>query len=685
MSSLNLKPTHKVVKAYYEELAKLEKHGASAEGAVAPLFAAILRYCAHQFRWIFQEKYAIQLGDKTIYPDGALRDDYFLYGIWEAKSSKVDLDKEIKSKFDTGYPQENILFQTPYRAVLWQNGERVTDCNISEPETLVDVLKRFFEFRRPEYDKWKVAVSQFGDNVKTIGRELLDLITPEYHKNKEFARAFDEFFTLCKQSINPNLSKQAVEKMLVQHLMTERIFNRVFYDNTFVDRNVIASEIKKVILVLTSRYLNLHEFLRRLDPFYQALESTAASIHDFSQKQTFLNTVYEKFFQEFSEKEADTHGIVYTPQPIVHFIVNSVEEILQKEFGRSLSDEGVHILDPFVGTGNFIIHVMQKIKRTALSDKYEKELHCNEVMLLPYYIASMNIEHEYYTVTGEYKSFEGICFVDTFELAEKQQAEFGFMTEKNTERVNRQKAAPIFVILGNPPYNAGQVNENDNNKNRKYEEMDRRIRETYAQDSQATNKNALSDVYVKAIKWASDRIKENGEGIVAFVTNNGFIDGVAFDGMRKHLAQDFSKIYHIDLKGNARTAGERRRREGGNIFDDAIRVGVGITFFVRTKDTNAQSEIYLYSVDDYWKARDKKGFLEDAKSFTNVQMKRIIPDDKHSWLTEGIGTEFEAFIPIGTKEAKTSNQQTNEQYLRAGLNKSINKGHKKKILAFSLF
>ena len=215
---------------------------------------------------------------------------------------------------------------------------------------------------------------------------------------------------------------------------------------------------------------------------------------DFSHKQHFLNTVYEQFFQGFSIKVADTHGIVYTPQPIVDFMVRSVAAILEREFGRSLADEGVHIIDPFVGTGNFIVRMMREIPRTALERKYASELHCNEVMLLPYYIASMNIEHEYYDATERYEPFEGICLVDTFDLAEDRQ--LPLFAPENTQRVESQKRTPMFVVIGNPPYNVGQVNENDNNKNRKYPTMDKRVRETYAKDSKATNKNKLSDPFM---------------------------------------------------------------------------------------------------------------------------------------------------------------------------------------------
>ncbi|MCP4372448.1 MAG: DNA helicase, partial [Deltaproteobacteria bacterium] len=286
---------------------------------------------------------------------------------------------------------------------------------------------------------------------------------------------------------------------------------------------------------------------------------------------------------------------------------------------------------------------------------------CNEVMLLPYYIAAMNIEHEYMTLTGDYTPFDGICLMDTFQLAEPaEQAQLAFMTAENATRVDQQKQAPIFVILGNPPYNVGQVNENDNNKNRKYPAMDKRVRETYAQDSKATNKNALSDVYVKAIRWASDRIGD--EGIVAFITNSGFVDGVAFDGMRKHLAQDFNRIYILDLKGNVRKDSMREGipiGEEHTIFGLAAMVGISVSFLIKNQKYD-DYKIYYSTVD--WKTKRKEKFelLEQSKTISLLEWEEIISDKKHNWLIKGMGIEFETFIPIGTKEAKSSKKQNVE-------------------------
>ena len=646
-----LKPTHKPIKSYYAALDQFANLGVTHETAVRAAFQDLLQHCARQAGWTLVPEHAVnpRRGHRIIV-DGALIDDFRLtHGYWEAKDIHDDLPAEVERKFAAGYPRDNILFQTPQRAILWQNGRMLLDNDLTDPARLIETLNAFFAYRPQEYAAWEEAVAQFKDRVADIGQGLAQLIQQERRSNPAFTTAFAGFLDKCRQSINPNLSEEAVEEMLIQHLLTERLFRTVFNNPDFTHRNVIASEIESVIHALTSQSFSRADFLGSLDRFYIAIERTAATIHDFSQKQHFLNTVYEQFFQGFSVKVADTHGIVYTPQPIVDFMVKSVAEILEREFGRSLADEGVHIIDPFVGTGNFIVRMMREIPRTALARKYSSELHCNEVMLLPYYIASMNIEHEYFDATGKYVPFEGICLVDTFDLAEDRQ--LPLFAPENTQRVESQKETPMFVVIGNPPYNVGQVNENDNNKNRKYPTMDKRVAETYASASRATLKQALADPYVKAIRWASDRIGD--EGVVAFVTNNGFLDGVAFDGMRKHLGQDFDKIYHIDLKGNARTSGERRQREAGNVFDDQIRVGVGISFLIKKAEVQSDdAQVYIYSVDDYLKAREKQEILTQVGDYKGVPLKRVAVDKKYTWLTEGLHADFESFVPLGTREAK---------------------------------
>ena len=650
---LQLKATHKVVRAYFTELNNLAQLDFFHEGAVAPAFANILRAGAQPFGWTLTEQYQRKPGrGRTIRIDGALLDNFKLaHGYWEAKDSDDDLDLEIRKKLAAGYPQDNILFQAPYRMVVIQQGQRVWDSPIEGeggPDALIEGLRAFFNYQPPAYERWQQAVEEFKTVVPDLAEALLALIEGERQNNQAFRQAFASFTDLCKQAINPHISDEAVKEMLIQHLLTERIFRRVFNTPDFVTRNVIAREIDTVVQALTSQRFNRHEFFRPLDRFYRAIETTAETIEDYAEKQGFLNTVYENFFQGFAVQMADTHGIVYTPQPIVEFMVRSVETILDQEFGRSLADDGVHVLDPFVGTGNFILRVMRHLqeigKLSCLPDKYAHELHCNEIMLLPYYIASMNIEHEYYELTRQYAPFRGICLVDTFGLPEEEQ--LSFFTQENTRRVEHQKDQDITVIIGNPPYNVGQVNENDNNKNRPYEAMDKQVRETYSQASNATNKNALYDPYVKAIRWASNRIGE--EGVVAFVTNNSFIDGMSFDGMRKHLAEEFDALYILDLGGNARKG---LAVSDANVF--GIRVGVSINLFVKTK-SSTDTRIYYYRTDDLWDKKRKFNFLQERPHVGKIEWQTIQPDKRYTWLTEGLHAEFETFIPMGTKEAKAT-------------------------------
>ena len=393
MTTLNLKPTHKPVRAYYESLQRFESIGVSYETAVRSAFQTLLEYCGRQFNWILVPEHSMTplirgargVKNKRIVVDGALIDNFQLpHGYWEAKDIHDDLPAEVLHKFATGYPRDNILFQTPHRAILWQNNQRTLDADLTDPTQLIHTLETFCSHRPQEYTEWEEAVSQFKDRVPALGKGLAALIEKERGANREFTAAFAAFHEKCRQSINLNLSEAAVEEMLIQHLLTERIFRTVFSNPDFVHRNVIAREIETVITALMSHAFNRDEFLKSLDPFYVAVERTAATIDDFSQKQSFLNTVYEQFFQGFSLEVADTHGIVYTPQPIVDFMVRSVDQILKTEFGdghRSLSAKDVHIFDPFVGTGNFIVRTMREIRPTALEDKYTTELHCNEVML----------------------------------------------------------------------------------------------------------------------------------------------------------------------------------------------------------------------------------------------------------------------------------------------------------------
>ena len=662
----NIKPTHKPIKTFYAELKQYENLGATNETEIRLAFATLFQHYARQNNLtLICEKSLRTPQNTTIYVDGMLTDNVFGLprGYWEAKDLHDNLATAVRQKFDVGYPQDNILFTTQERAILYQDGQEVMDVGIADAEAFIRVLHAFFSYEQADVANWERAAVEFKDKVPALGERAAILIQNEEENNARFQEAFADFYRHCQAAINPNLSKSAVEEMLIQHLLTERIFRTVFDNPDFTRRNIIAREIENVIDALTWQAYNRSEFLRELNPFYGAIERAAATFIDFSQKQHFLNTVYEQFFQGFSVKVADTHGIVYTPQPIVSFMVKSVSHLLATEFGRSLSDTGVHIIDPFVGTGNFIVRLIQAIDKTALKAKYSDELHCNEVLLMPYYIASMNIEHEFYVATKQYQPFDNLCLVDTFDLTAERQ--LSLFAPENTRRVERQKETEMFVVIGNPPYNARQMDENDANKNRKYPELDRQIQETYAEASTATNKTALYDPYVKAIHWALDRVKTNG--IVALVTNHNFITGQAFDGMRKHLSDACDKIYLLDLGGNVR----KGHAGDSNVFD--IQVGVSINLFVKKRQdrgevlnlasevvANLASEVRA-SADIFYNGETAEmpkeatfEFLDTCEHIGKVNWDSIQPDARHTWLTEGLRDDFETFVPMGSKQAKAA-------------------------------
>lgn len=653
-----LKPTHAPVKAYTLALTQLANVGATHESAVREAWHRLIEHCAGPLKWTLVREYAVsRKGAAPLRLDAVLLDSYRIpHGVIEDKDDKDDLAAEMRAKLKLGYPAKNTIFWQPRRAILVQDGKVALDYAIDAcPQQLCDLLARFFAYTEPVIADWERATEEFRDRVAELGRSLREVIQRSRGivgtvPNKKFVAAFDDFAALCRAAINPSLADSAIEEMLIQHLLTARLFGSVFNNPDFTRRNVVAVEIEKVIDALASGHFSRTDFLSKLDRFYLAIESAAGTIEDFSEKQKFLNTVYEKFFQGFAVKVADTMGIVYTPPSIVRFMISSIRELLKKEFGKDLGDPGVHVLDPFTGTGNFLVHLIRELPAAALKKKFTGELWANEIMLLPYYIAAQNIEHEYFEKTGTYEAFQGICLVDTFELAEPRDAEFEFMVAANTERVQAQKKAPIRVILGNPPYNANQLDENDNNKNRKYPHLDRRIRNTFAADSNATLLNKLSDPYIKALRWASDRIGD--EGIVAYVTNSGYLDGIATDGVRAHLAHDFDAIYVVDLGGNVR---KNTKLSGTthNVF--GIQVGVSIALFVRHKQKELKPRkcvLRYAAVGEDWRKERKWKWLEEKQSVGGVKWRTLKPDERHTWLHDDELAGFFKFITVGSKETK---------------------------------
>jgi predicted helicase len=639
-----ISPQHRAIAQYYQELETYRQHQVTHELATKTAFQTLLNTFAPSAGWVMIPEQRLANGKQ---PDATFRDNFNLpRGYWEAKDTHDDLPTEIRKKIAAGYSTINTIFEDTQWAVLYQSGKPALEVDLRQPGNVADLLNQFFTYAEPEIATFEHAVQEFKERIPELAKGLLELIQREHRENKAFQDAFAGFYALCSTSLDPNISATAIQEMLVQHLLTERLFRTVFNNSDFTHRNVIAAEIEKVIGALTSRVFNRQELLRQLDRFYVAIEGAAKGLVYWSEKQAFLDTVYERFFQGFSVKQADTHGIKYTPQEIVDFMCSSVEEVLHREFGTSLSEPGVKIIDPCTGTGNFIVNLVRRISGATLEHKFAEDLFANEVMLLPYYIASLNIEHAYYERTGQYRTFEGMCFVDTLELAEGRTKSL-WVEEKNTERVEREKAAPIMVVIGNPPYNLGQENENDNNKNRRYPVVDERTRETYVMDSTATNRNKLSDAYVKFFRWATDRLAGR-DGIVCFVSNNSFVDQIAFDGMRKHLLRDFTRIYHLDLHGNVRK-NPKLSGTTHNVF--GIQVGVGITVAIRSSAYSTRELLY-YRVPDDWRKEEKLAYLREMGGIGEIEWEQLEPDSHHTWLTQGLRTEFETFCPLGLQSVK---------------------------------
>ncbi len=657
-------PTHRAIRKYYEQVAALHDQRVLNEMSVRSAFEFLLADTAKLKGWTFIPELSGKSGGALIRPDGTLRDRNSLpRGYWEAKDTQDNFPSEIKKKIARGYPLSNIIFEDTQTGVLYQNKQQINgQFNLGNPKELAALLNQFFAHTEPDIEGFEEAVDEFKERVPDLARGLVERIQQAHKDNSRFQAAFEKFFELCRTALNPNIRVEAVDEMLVQHLLTERLFRTIFNNPDFVRHNAIAAEVENVIDALVSKSFDRMEYLKNLDPFYRAIESAARLLPDFSEKQHFLNTVYERFFQGYSVKLADTHGIVYTPQEIVNFMCASVAEVLEKEFGKSLSSPDVYIIDPCTGTGNFVVNLLRRMPGRDLPRVYREQLFANEVMLLPYYIAALNVEHAYYELTGTYEPFEGLCFVDTLDLAEGSQHQLGFMTQKNAERVERQRRAPITVVIGNPPYNMNQQNENDNNKNRKYGVIDKRVAATYAKESTASNKTALSDPYVKFFRWATDRLQER-DGVVCFVSNNSFVDQHAFDGMRKLLLQDFTTVYHVDLHGNVR----RNPKLSGtthNVF--GIQVGVGITVAIRRqgaplcipeasakcKTGQGGTGLRYYRVPEGWRKEEKLGWLARHGGTHSVEWSNRITGNNGSWIEPEHTDEFASFIPMANKSAK---------------------------------
>jgi predicted helicase len=467
-------------------------------------------------------------------------------------------------------------------------------------------------------------------------------------------QVFEEFLKSLRNNLNPSVTEADAIEMLSQHLITRPVFDALFEGYQFTQQNPVSQAMQKMLAVLEGAALEKETAL--LSKFYASVKSRASGIDNAAAKQKIVIELYDKFFKMAFPRMAERLGIVYTPVEVVDFIIRSAEEALRQEFGLGLTDEGVHILDPFTGTGTFMVRLLQSglIQPADLPRKFASELHANEIVLLAYYIAAINIEATYHDlVGGEYSPFQGIVLTDTFQMEEKRKQDDWVaeqMLPENNQRVVSQKQQEIRVIIGNPPYSDGAAEESDGTKNLKYDSLDNRIRETYAEHSNATLKNGLYDSYIRAIRWASDRIKE--KGIVCYVTNGSFIDGNNMDGLRKCLTDDFSAIYCFNLRGNARTSGEQRRMEKGNVFGEGTRTPVAITLLIKNPQKTGPCELFYHDIGDYLSREEKLTIIANFSSLKGIQWDKLTPNTSHDWINQR-NEDFASFMAMGNKKDAT--------------------------------
>jgi predicted helicase len=513
---------------------------------------------------------------------------------------------------------------------------------------------------------------QWAKSVAEIAQRHEDRINKLIKENKKYKQAFEKFLTGLQKNINPNIADKDAIEMLSQHLVTAPVFEALFEGYSFVKNNPISKAMQNMLELLEEQALE--KDTQSLEKFYASVRKRADGIDNSEGKQRIILELYEKYFKTALPKMVDRLGIVYTPVEVVDFIVHSVNDVLKKEFNRSIGDENIHILDPFTGTGTFVTRLLQSglIDKKSLAHKYKYEIHANEIVLLAYYIAAVNIENAYHDTIGEteFTAFEGICLTDTFQLGETADREtlFSEMFPQNSERVQKQKKAPLKVIMGNPPYSVGQKSANDNSQNEKYEKLDGRIASSYAAKTDATNKNSLYNSYIKAFRWSTDRLDKNG-GIVCFVSDGGWLDNNSHEGFRKCLENEFSSVYVFNLRGNARTQGELRRKEAGNIFGGGSRTPIAITLLVKNpKSLTEKADIYYHDIGDYLNREDKLAIIKKFKSLTNHQLplKRINPNEHGDWISVR-SDAFGTFIQLGDKDEKTNKNTFFIPYYSNGL------------------
>jgi predicted helicase len=639
---------------YLTEVEQIRHYGGTGkETSIRTAFFTLLKeYAQAQGLLLVAEVSLKNRQGRTITPDGTLKDSLRQdWGYWESKDENDHLDDEISLKLDKGYPDDNILFEDSRTAVLIQGGAEVMRVALQNETALHRLLNAWVQYERPEVQHFRKAIELFKQDVPKVTETLRGIILSQENTNPPFVKAADALLALCRESINPEVSRDDVREMMIQHILTENIFNTVFDETQFHRENNIARALERVIGTFfkgPTRRLTLGT----IQHYYQAINAAAAGIADHHEKQKFLKVIYETFYKSYNPKAADRLGVVYTPNELVQFMIRSTDYLLHRHFGKHLEDKGVEILDPATGTGTFICDIIDYLRKDKLEYKYTHELHANEVAILPYYISNLNIEYTYAQKMGRYAEFKNLCFVDTldnmgFTYTGKQMDLFTPLTEENSKRIKAQNRCKISVIIGNPPYNAKQENYNYQNANRAYATIDGRIRDTFVKYGTAQNQIVVYDMYTRFYRWAMDRLQD--KGIIAFVTNRSFIDSRTLDGFRKCVEEEFDYAYiidtHSDVRANPKIAGTTH-----NVF--GIQTGIAVLFLVKSGQKKAGDTAKLFYTDlpEAWRREEKCSWFS-ANNLETLSMEPLVPDRKHNWINQ-TDNDFDSLLPLVSKLGK---------------------------------
>ena len=661
-------PSYPHIEEYRAKLQELIEFGGSDnEENIRPAFQNCLdSYCRdHRERLILIPELKTSPSNK---PDGTVKDSLRMArGYWEAKDSHDDLDAEIQVKFNRGYPKDNILFEDSQTAVLVQNGGEAMRVDMSRDGELHRLIRIFLDYELPEIQEFRHAQSQFKTDLPTVLENLRATVTEAEADNPEYQEAASSFLDLCRRTIGPAVSPADVREMLLQHILTKDIFLSIFREDQFHRENNVARQLDRLEGTFFTGDVR-RQAIDRLRAYYGVIGRAADEIADYAEKQQFLKAIYEDFYTAYNPAAADRLGVVYTPNEVVDFIIRGADHLLQKHFGKTLADDNVQILDPATGTGTFITTLINHLPADRLEHKYRHEIQANEVAILPYYIANLNIEYTYQQRTGRYLEFPNLCFVDTLDNLDWQQQgatggavtrqgsfNLGGLSEENWIRIQEQNEKPISVIIGNPPYNDQQSNWYDANPNRKYPEIDGRIRETYIAKSTAQRTHQY-DMYKRFIRWASDRLDD--DGVIGFVTNRAYLDTRQDDGFRKVAVEEFTDIYILDLGSDVR----RNPKISGtthNVF--GIQTGVAIGFFVREKARLGQCGIHYSRREDSELAKDKLAYLGES-TVRDIDFESITPDMRNDWLNQP-DSDFGRLIPLANRRTKFAKNRDEEDAL----------------------